>query len=615
MSPGRTRARSVARAARRTSRWPWPRQTGPLPSSRGSGSSTRRGEPRRGGGSPCHREPVGNGHGRREYAGHGAVLEDSRRKPGRDRNRIFRTLRSWRSSRLRSTRSPTGTPSTFRSRPRPTCSGRRTDRELPESGSNPRGSAARRQAIHPGYGFLAENAGFARACAEAGLTWIGPPPEAIEAMGSKVAARETMRAAGVPIVPGTTEAVTSAADVVKLGDELGWPLAIKASAGGGGKGLKVVRRADDAERAFEAARREGEAYFSDPAVYVERYLEDPRHVEVQGAGRRAWQRHSPRRARLHHQRRTRSWSRRRLRLRSTAALRERIGQIAVDAARAVGYRNAGTIEGLLDQGQLLPRMNTRIQVEHTVTERHRARPRPRAGADRGRRAAIAEPGSGPPAKARHRVPHQRGGREHRLPPDPGADHVLSGTGWAWCACRLGGDRGQRGRRALRPACCQALCPRRRPRTCETPDAEGARRVRDRGSDDAAWLPSSVARATASRGETCHGVVESEELAERAQQLSHQTTSVRPSSDGVAGRRRREIVQAEVDGRRFEVKLLTPEPLHADLVRRRQERDTGRRHHGAARDAIVSPMRGTVLAVEVADGDEVVTVRWSASSRP
>ena len=100
-------------------------------------------------------------------------------------------------------------------------------------------------------------------------------------MGSKVAARETMRAAGVPIVPGTTEAVTSAADVVKLGDELGWPLAIKASAGGGGKGLKVVHGAEEAERAFEAARREGEAYFSDPAVYVERYLEDPRHVEVQ----------------------------------------------------------------------------------------------------------------------------------------------------------------------------------------------------------------------------------------------------------------------------------------------------------------------------------------------
>ena len=132
------------------------------------------------------------------------------------------------------------------------------------------------EAVHPGYGFLAENAGFARAVARAGLVWIGPPPEAIEVMGSKTAARERMAAAGVPVVPGTTEPVTSAEEVARLGDELGWPIAIKAAAGGGGKGLRVVHDPAEAERGFESARREGEAYFADPAVYVERYLEDPR---------------------------------------------------------------------------------------------------------------------------------------------------------------------------------------------------------------------------------------------------------------------------------------------------------------------------------------------------
>src|SRR5581483_11736210 len=136
-------------------------------------------------------------------------------------------------------------------------------------------------AVHPGYGFLAENAVFARAVESAGLVWIGPPPDAIEAMGSKTEARERMRAAGVPIIPGTTEPVGSAEEIRRLGDELGWPLAIKAAAGGGGKGFRVVRAGDDVERALETARREGEAYFSDPTVYVEKYLEDPRHVEVQ----------------------------------------------------------------------------------------------------------------------------------------------------------------------------------------------------------------------------------------------------------------------------------------------------------------------------------------------
>ena len=136
------------------------------------------------------------------------------------------------------------------------------------------------QAIHPGYGFLAENAAFARACEEAGIVFIGPPADAIDAMGSKTRARELMREAGVPIVPGTTEPVGSVEEAAKLIDEtIGYPVAIKAAGGGGGKGFRVAESESELEKAFEGASREGEKFFSDPTVYIERYLPDPRHVD------------------------------------------------------------------------------------------------------------------------------------------------------------------------------------------------------------------------------------------------------------------------------------------------------------------------------------------------
>jgi len=134
------------------------------------------------------------------------------------------------------------------------------------------------QAVHPGYGFLAENAPFARAVLDAGLVWIGPPPEAIELMGEKTRARTAMRAAGVPIIPGTTEPVPSVDELVALGESIGYPLLIKAAAGGGGKGMEVVASPADAERAFETARRQGQAYFANPDVYIEKLILDPRHV-------------------------------------------------------------------------------------------------------------------------------------------------------------------------------------------------------------------------------------------------------------------------------------------------------------------------------------------------
>jgi acetyl-CoA/propionyl-CoA carboxylase biotin carboxyl carrier protein len=233
------------------------------------------------------------------------------------------------------------------------------------------------QAIHPGYGFLAENAPFAKACEEAGIVFIGPPASAIEAMGSKTRARELMQKAGVPIVPGTTEPVDTVADALQIAKkEIGFPVAVKAAGGGGGKGFRVALSEDELEGAFEGSSREGEKFFSDPTVYLERYLPDPRHVEVQVLA----DRHGNV---IHLGERDCSIQRRHQKLIEESPApewvvdeqtRERIGQIGVNAARAVDYVGAGTIEGLFSAGEgdepeyFFLEMNTRVQVEHCVTE-------------------------------------------------------------------------------------------------------------------------------------------------------------------------------------------------------------------------------------------------------
>jgi acetyl-CoA/propionyl-CoA carboxylase, biotin carboxylase, biotin carboxyl carrier protein len=226
------------------------------------------------------------------------------------------------------------------------------------------------EAVHPGYGFLAENARFAQACEDAGITFIGPPASAIEAMGSKTRARQLMREAGVPIVPGTTEPVGGVDQARKLiADEIGYPVAVKAAGGGGGKGFRVAQDGSELEAAFDGASREGEKFFSDATVYLERYLPDPRHVEVQVIA----DRHGNV---VHLGERDCSVQRRHQKLIEESpapavdeALRARIGEIGVEAARAVGYVGAGTIEGLLADGEyFFLEMNTRVQVEHCVTE-------------------------------------------------------------------------------------------------------------------------------------------------------------------------------------------------------------------------------------------------------
>jgi len=225
------------------------------------------------------------------------------------------------------------------------------------------------EAIHPGYGFLAENADFARACDEAGVVFIGPPAEAIEAMGSKTRAREIMAEAGVPIVPGATAAAKDLEEAQQQAEDAGYPVACKAAGGGGGKGFRVAMTPDDLQEAFEGAAREGEKFFSDDRVYVERYLEDPRHVEVQVLA-------DSQGNVIHLGERDCSIQRRHQKVieeapgpRVDGEMRERIGKIATDAAAAVGYRGAGTVEGLqVGDEYFFLEMNTRVQVEHCVTE-------------------------------------------------------------------------------------------------------------------------------------------------------------------------------------------------------------------------------------------------------
>lgn len=226
------------------------------------------------------------------------------------------------------------------------------------------------EAIHPGYGFLAENAYFAELCATHNLKFIGPKPEAIQLMGDKARAREAMQAVGVPVVPGSNGIIGDLREALEVAREIGYPVMVKASAGGGGKGMRLVHNAEGLQEALKMARMEAGAAFSNDDIYVEKYIEEPRHIEFQILGDEMGNV-------IHLGERDCSLQRRNQKLLEEApssflnpALREKMGNIAVEAARAVGYSSAGTVEFLVDKHKkfYFIEMNTRVQVEHPVTE-------------------------------------------------------------------------------------------------------------------------------------------------------------------------------------------------------------------------------------------------------
>jgi acetyl-CoA carboxylase biotin carboxylase subunit len=226
-------------------------------------------------------------------------------------------------------------------------------------------------AIHPGYGFLSENAIFVRACKEAGITFIGPTPENMEAMGDKLSAKALMKKAGVPLVPGSDGGVETVEDAIKITKSIGLPVIIKASAGGGGKGMRVVRSEDEIESAFRACRSEGQNYFANPTVYIEKFINDPKHIEIQVFG-------DTHGNVVHLFERECSVQRRHQKIIEESPspsvppdVREKLGAAAVRAAKSINYIGAGTIEFIFDnqtKAFFFMEMNTRLQVEHPITE-------------------------------------------------------------------------------------------------------------------------------------------------------------------------------------------------------------------------------------------------------
>jgi acetyl-CoA/propionyl-CoA carboxylase, biotin carboxylase, biotin carboxyl carrier protein len=473
------------------------------------------------------------------------------------------------------------------------------------------------EAVHPGYGFLAENAPFALQCEKAGIVFVGPPPKAIEAMGSKTRAREMMSQAGVPIVPGTTEPVASLEDAIPVAKEIGYPVAVKAAGGGGGKGFRVAMEESELEKALDGASREGEKFFSDPTVYLERYLEDPRHVEVQVLA-------DSHGNIVHLGERDCSVQRRHQKLiEETPApgvdeeFRARIGKIAIDAARAIDYRSAGTIEGLLahdgsgEREYFFLEMNTRVQVEHPVTEMA-------TGIDivhEQIRIAAGEPisfrqeevvirGSAIECRVNAEAAHKK------FAPAPGTITTYREPGGPGVRVDSGVEAAAEITPLYDPMVAKLIV------SDVNREAATARMLRALDEFEiggvATLIPFHKALLRTEqwrRGETCRDLIE--DSAWLKSLAPEPVPAAAPEEDEDNLERDYTV---EVNNRRFAVKVIGPPPVGGVAVSanstgarrapRRERSGGGTASHDGASETLVSPLQGTVLRVNVAKGQEV-----------
>ncbi len=465
-------------------------------------------------------------------------------------------------------------------------------------------------AVHPGYGFLAENSAFAQALDDAGITFIGPPAAAIDAMGSKTMARELMKKAGVPIVPGTTEVIKDVAAARKVIDkEIGYPVAIKAAGGGGGKGFRVALEESELEKAFEGASREGEKFFSDARVYLERYLPDPRHVEVQILA----DRHGNV---IHLGERDCSLQRRHQKLIEESpaplvdeGLREQIGRIGTDAARAVEYVGAGTIEGLLQDGEYyFLEMNTRVQVEHCVTEMT-------TGIDIVREGILAAAGE-PLTIAQEDVRLEGHAIECRInaedasknfAPAPGRITTYENPAGPGVRVDSGVHAGDEVSPMYDPMVAKLI-------VWDTDRAKAtARMIRALGEYEIGGLKTLIpfhrailATEQWANGETCRDLIEDKAW------LKQLAFAAQPPTEDQAEEKVEQDYTVEISGRRFDVKVIGPPPAAGATANgtvaagrpapRREQRDPGNGAGGG--DDLLSPLQGNVWKVPVKQGDEV-----------